>query len=256
MEKPIETIDYRGYTVEIYQDIEPIDPIEYWDMLGTIVCWHKHYSLGHDQPKLEPNEFLERLAIEADPNIESKIEYWSNSTGWIKIRNKHEKMDMAAKEVDQILYKLIQKAINKHYIILPIYMYDHSGITIRTSPFSCPWDSGQIGYIYVSIDEIKSEHKNWKIITKSRKEYIKRVLQSEIKAYDQFLTGDVYGYIVNDPVTGNHIDSCWGFYGDDWKENNMHDHFEPAIDRHIDETEQYKNEMYAMEIDDMSQLTS
>ena len=32
-------------------------------------------------------------------------------------------------------------------VILPLFLYDHSGITLQTSPFSCPWDSGQIGFI-------------------------------------------------------------------------------------------------------------
>ena len=35
-------------------------------------------------------------------------------------------------------------------VILPIYMYDHSGITVSTSPFSCPWDSGRLGLIFMS----------------------------------------------------------------------------------------------------------
>ena len=29
----------------------------------------------------------------------------------------------------------------KEYIALPVYLYDHGGITISTSPFSCPWDT-------------------------------------------------------------------------------------------------------------------
>ncbi len=36
------------------------------------------------------------------------------------------------------------------YIILPLFLYDHSGITMSTGPFSCPWDSGQVGWIYAS----------------------------------------------------------------------------------------------------------
>ena len=35
----------------------------------------------------------------------------------------------------------------KEYIALPVYLYDHGGITISTSPFSCPWDSGFFGII-------------------------------------------------------------------------------------------------------------
>ena len=35
-------------------------------------------------------------------------------------------------------------------VILPMYMYEHSGISIATTPFNCPWDSGQIGFIIAS----------------------------------------------------------------------------------------------------------
>jgi len=37
------------------------------------------------------------------------------------------------------------------YVILPLYLYDHGGITMSTNPFSCPWDDGgQVGWIYAS----------------------------------------------------------------------------------------------------------
>ena len=39
-------------------------------------------------------------------------------------------------------------------IYLSVYMYDHSGIALSTGrnyPFNCPWDSSQLGYIYVEI---------------------------------------------------------------------------------------------------------
>ena len=40
-------------------------------------------------------------------------------------------------------------------VILPLFLYDHSGITISTTPFSCNWDSGQVGFIFVSKHKIK-----------------------------------------------------------------------------------------------------
>jgi hypothetical protein len=51
-------------------------------------------------------------------------------------------------------------------IVLPVYMYDHSGITINTTGFSCGWDSGQVGIIYISR---KDAIKEWgkKICTES-----------------------------------------------------------------------------------------
>ena len=55
----------------------------------------------------------------------------------------------------------IEKYIIKNYdaaVVLPIYMYDHSGITINTTGSSCPWDSGQVGFIYVSNRKLRSEY--------------------------------------------------------------------------------------------------
>jgi hypothetical protein len=34
------------------------------------------------------------------------------------------------------------------------------------------------------------------------------ILESEVKMYSQYLSGDVYGYVVGE-------ESCWGFYGID-----------------------------------------
>ena len=42
-------------------------------------------------------------------------------------------------------------------VVLPVYMYDHSGITINTTGFSCPWDSGMVGIIYVSKEKIREK---------------------------------------------------------------------------------------------------
>ena len=43
------------------------------------------------------------------------------------------------------------------YVILPLYLYDHSGITMSTSVFSCPWDSGQVGWIYAEKKKLIEE---------------------------------------------------------------------------------------------------
>lgn len=101
----------------------------------------------------------------------------------------------------------------KHHdvIVLPLYLYDHSGITISTGPFSCPWDSGQVGYIYVEKDKVRKEW-GWKHITKKREERIKQALKQEVSTYDDYLTGNVYGYTVS--RGDEELDSCGGFYGD------------------------------------------
>lgn len=108
------------------------------------------------------------------------------------------------------LLKAMEKKEGK-LIALPLYLYDHSGITMSTGPFSCPWDSGQVGFIYVTLEKARAEFGK-KLISKTMQAKLKGYLESEVKTYDNYLTGDVRGYKVS--KDGEETDSCWGFYGD------------------------------------------
>lgn len=101
-------------------------------------------------------------------------------------------------------------------IYLPLYLYDHSGITISCSPFSCSWDSGQIGFIYIEREDLLRNFSK-KRMSKSLIEKANKILQSEVTTYDQYLTGDIWNYTIEDNE-GNSIDSCCGFYGREYAE--------------------------------------
>ena len=106
-----------------------------------------------------------------------------------------------------------QKVEKEGGIVLPLYLYDHSGITISTSPFSCPWDSGQVGVIVLEREKILAEYgQGKKRVSKAMRERAIKYLEGEVKTYDQYLTGEVYGYMIEGP-DGSDLDSCWGFYG-------------------------------------------
>jgi hypothetical protein len=124
----------------------------------------------------------------------------------------HERYDLGDKH-NLDFEEIKQIAESDKYISLPIYMYDHSGITINTTGFSCTWDSGQLGIIAVSKDKIRKEF-NKKRLSKKFISKILEYLASEVKTYDQYLNNDVYGFEIKDS-SGNVIDSCWGFYGQD-----------------------------------------
>lgn len=111
----------------------------------------------------------------------------------------------------------LKKQLIKDYrndIILPIYMYDHSGQTVNTTGFSCTWDSGQVGFIILDRAQLLKTHGTKRII-KAFKEKLFDYLKAEVETYDQYLTGDVYGYIVEDE-DGREVDSCWGYYGEEY----------------------------------------
>ena len=117
-------------------------------------------------------------------------------------------------EQDYSSWQELKKAIVKEEnpaVILPIYMYDHSGVALSTTPFSCGWDSGQIGWIYISKCKALEEY-GGKIVTAKLKERLIKYLKNELKVYDYYLNGEVYGYVIEDE-NGEEVDSCTGYYG-------------------------------------------
>ena len=108
-------------------------------------------------------------------------------------------------------------------IAIPVFMYDHSGLWINTTGFSCPWDSGQVGYIYVSKEKVRREY-SCKRISKKLKKMIREMLCSEVDLYNDYLCGNVYGFTLTDKENAEEINSSCGFYGTDYIENGIFDY--------------------------------
>lgn len=209
-----EEIKYNGFTIEIKQDSDPMNPREDWDNFSTMVCAHKAYGLG------DKNETVNRYADGWDDAI---LMYFADQAG-VEYDDTYGHEREAAQ---------VQRWIDKNVFILPLYLYDHSGITMNTSGFNCPWDSGQVGFIYTTREEARKWF-GWKRITKAREAKIEKYLKSDVATYDQYLTGEIYGYIVNDE-DGEEIDSCWGFFGYDHEKSGLLEQARDQIDWHIND---------------------
>jgi hypothetical protein len=200
--EPIETIEYKEHTIEIHYDLDPEDPRE-WENLATMFCLHHRYNLGDKHSHETVETWLEELAC---PGIE-------------------------ADELEDLTEEQLWELIDKHYMWLPLYLYDHSGITISTShqyPYNDRWDAGQVGYIYVSKEKALKEY-NKKRWSKKFEAVIVHALETEVEVYDNYLCNEVYGYILKDQ-NDKEVDSCWGYYGDTGKKQ-MIQECKEAIDR-------------------------
>ena len=161
------------------------------------------------------------IKIELDEIPSNPIEEWDGNAKYCLFHKRYSlQNDTDLRNADYNSWGELKKALIKKYrplAILPVYMYDHSGQTISTTPFSCSWDSGQIGYVFVNKETLKS----WGY--KSRIGYEKacgRTLEddlvSNVKLYDNYISGEVYGFIVEN-AEGEEVEegSCWGYYGDE-----------------------------------------
>lgn len=78
-------------------------------------------------------------------------------------------------------------------VILPLYMYDHSGIIIKTGPFEDRWDSGQIGFIFVSKEKVRKEYYiNHGDIPEEMLDKVRSILEEEVEIYSNYVNGNVY----------------------------------------------------------------
>ncbi len=78
------------YELKVEFESDPQNPRTEWDNLGTMVCFHRNYSLG-DKTDLKSDDFDD----------------WEELESYLK------------KEEGALM-------------VIPLYMYDHSGITINT----------------------------------------------------------------------------------------------------------------------------
>ena len=173
----------------------------------------------YDDMKQEPYQQIEHrghvINIYHDENPESPREWDNLGTMYTSHRRyrPEEELDKHFETGDVFeSYGVFRDDFLRRYVALPVYLYDHSGLTVSTTPFSCRWDSGLFGIIAVPVEQVKKEY-GWKLLTKPRREAIERHLQGEIKTYDDYLRGEVYGFEIT-----NHnalVNSCWGYYGDD-----------------------------------------
>jgi len=201
--EPIYEEEYKeGITIQIFPDDDPrMNPVRDYDMLGKQVYWHRRMNLGHcykETAKMSPEEWL-RDKVEDYLDVRNWDVYSKKYANW-------EMMDMAG---------LMQK-FQEYNLVIPVHAYEHGGITISASGSCAGWDSfdsGQLGFVYASYEDIKKAY-NEKRITEKVLNKAATHLISEVNEYDSYLRGEIYGYKIIDTVSGDELDSCWGFLGE------------------------------------------
>lgn len=184
----VDTVSHGKYYATIEPDEGPNDSPRDWSNLGIMVCFHRRYNLGDEKTGYRESDFQ----------------------SWDEL-------------ADQI------KKDHKPVIMLPLRLYDHSGISMQAGqlfgyPYNDSWDSGIVGFIFAPREAVLKEY-SCKRVSAAIRAKVEKVLRQEVETYDDYLTGNVYGYRLfrvddnfdpdkDDPEDYEELDSCWGFYGD------------------------------------------
>lgn len=225
MNDSVETIEYRGHDINIFYDEDGTNPRTDCDNADVMFFQHRRYTLGDkdaedpfeevtfyelDGIRMEEREqeqayFALRAMADAEADLDTQLE---------------EAVDALRLDCEEVTERRLRSDIA---ICLPVMMYDHSGITIwhgsqNPAQDSAGWDSGLIGFHYITKEAVEKE---WK----DDLEAAQRCMEATLKMYDSYLRGDVYGYVIDEDG-----DSCWGFIGSDYEESGLLESAHNAVD--------------------------
>ena len=184
--EPLEVWSNKDEVLGIYQDENPESPRE-WDNLGIMLCGHKRYELGDEQPK--SREELDERLEELDPVI--RLPLWLLDHSGLAMQTGSFESDAQQFDSSQVGWIVA----TKKDILDNFTGYDKNG---KRKPMK----------------------------TKMTPQMVKdaeRILRGEVETYSKYLGGFVYGFVIEKKdtcdkcqnVSSEHIDSCWGFYSYD-----------------------------------------
>lgn len=143
-----------------------------------------------------------RLKIEQDTDPMNPRTEWDHA--W-QMLCAHRRYDMGD---EQLAGAPDEEEVRERYdaaMVLPLYMYDHGNQVLSLTPFSCRWDSGQLGWMVLTTKALDEEFKGDRDLALA-------CAQAEVDVYNDYLQGNVWGFVYEDGL--GEEDSCWGFYGD------------------------------------------
>lgn len=167
-----------------------------------------------------------RLTIDQDSFAESPRE-WDNS--W-SLSCSHRKYDLGDEDCrlnvgDYNSWEEYGEALREKYDIVelvPLFMLDHSSLSLSIVDFNDRWDSGQIGFAFLTAENQKALVRAYGLT--DLHEASLKVLKQELEVYQEYLNGESYSIMVDDMNTGEMIDSIGGFYGTDFSANGLDDY--------------------------------
>lgn len=194
------TINYKNHKIEIIQDEFSQSPDDWGNTDLFLIYDHRDFTInreGFNGQELYNYYCLLNMINDPKTSDVDRLQYQM--------------------EIDENYFDF-----NKNYFIFPVYAYIHSGIALslgnNSYPFSCNFDTSFAGFIIADKKELDfdlNRQGNDKLLNMSDQEIAYYFAEGLIKEWNDYLSGNVYGYqIYDNNDLDNEIDSCWGFYGD------------------------------------------
>jgi hypothetical protein len=249
--EPVETVEYKGYKINIYPDDNAISPEDNRDDGVFLVGYHSYFTVkgrilipenqreisDHKSYCLECGQRNFR-SIKETGNVCGKC---GKTTRVDKVFYKKNYRDRISQDLAQCIArngKYEDNSINdeakqyiKDYYIFGLNAYIHSGVSLSLGFHMKPknakdysysdWDTSNLGLVFVSKKEVK---------TKNQAE---KLAQGLIDEWNAYLSGSIYGYTIKkiDDIEGKgETGGCWGFVGYDNEKSGLLESAKGEID--------------------------
>lgn len=131
----------RGpYLLVVQQDDSPFNPRED-DNFGKMVCFHRQYSLGDHHNYIDKDDFLRDLYLKTVGDDERGAHRYERA---LDLMNYKIKAPFGSPDYEREVDERLMKVISQKYLMLPLYLYDHSGITMNTTASPAPGTAGRL----------------------------------------------------------------------------------------------------------------
>lgn len=188
----VNSIDYRGYTIEIhYEEYSgDMNPREMYSNLGKILIFDDRQFSDSGITNWSREEFFEEVVKEEDL-FYIPIRFYADSACATVYTTDDE-----------------DRANGVIYVSLETVMKEYSLASIDAARMYCD-----------TFDDHVYEPTHEGDPSKIRFGSVRKILEHELKTWKEWLNGEVYGYVVYGPNEDEPFDdagaSCWGFIGDD-----------------------------------------
>jgi len=207
MRDKVEEKEYKGYKINIYQDECAESPDDWGDDGLFLVGYHRDFYV--DRKRTTRNkDTKEKIVVEK--GISQELARCIANSG----KDEEGEDNTEAKEYI------------KKYHIFGLEAYIHSGVVLAlTHEGNFPdrqWDVSQLGLVFVAKKETRTRDK------------AKKLALGLIRTWNEYLSGDIYGYMIENP-DGEESGGCWGFWGYDNIKSGLLESAQGEIDAAIEE---------------------
>lgn len=222
----------RRHKIVVRLDEFPLNPRQDWDNVDHMIVDWNGYDLGDRKDGSVSDELIRlvrdhcseaevidaalgeesklktiRLIKDTDPEAEEDdyiLQMWCE---WRSAFNRglaHWEDDYFIKKeyafdyiIDMLTVSHCVELLRPHMEILPLSIYEHTGITMNIGAPTDDFDAGYAGFIYVTK---KEAFDNWFVTEEGWREIADKHMALSVETYADFLEGDVYECVVYDSV--------------------------------------------------------